>query len=386
MASGAWLLLGLLLVQAVLVFQFSRLLQRLRRPLPPVAEGGWPVLEVVLCLRGADACLPRLLSSLSQQSYPAPWHLQVVVDQASDPAWELLKPWISGQSAAWSTLRPSMLQDRPVQGSLKCAALRQALTRLDPSSALVVLLDADIRFPTDGLERCARSCLQPGVGAISGNRWFSPESRLFSAAALSSWTRAVWNAGAVVLMSLWKIPWGGTLCVRREVVEAGAWIALLQRGLCEDTGLLGPLRELGLAYRFEPRLWMVDPELAPPLWPLGRWITRQLLTARLHHPAWLLVALHGLTSAVLLLWVVLLGDWISALAYELGCLGLLCWVDRLVMPSARPQLWGWALGLVPGQVVDGFATLAAMFTRRIEWRGVYYGVRTRPSRVWIQRE
>ena len=50
-------------------------------------------------------------------------------------------------------------------------------------------------------------------------------------------------------MTLWHIPWGGTLCVRREVVEAGDWSELLKRGLCEDTGLLGPLRQLRLGYR-----------------------------------------------------------------------------------------------------------------------------------------
>ena len=385
MGWGSWLLLVLLLVQLGLVGLFSRRLHALRRELL-LEPKHWPPLEVVLCLRGADACLPRLLESLSRQTYPAPWRLQVVVDDEGDPAWDLLAPWIDRQDVAWSELHCTALTHRPQQGSLKCAALRQAFAGLNPSTELVVLLDADIRFASNGLQHCARACLQPGVGAVSGNRWFAPSSPSASALGVSSWTRAVWNAAAVVLMTLWQIPWGGILCVRREVVESSHWSELLTRGLCEDTGLIEPLRQLGLSYRFEPELWMVDSDPAPGLLPLGRWITRQLLTARLHHRAWPLVALHGVASAVVLLWVVLQGDWVGALMYELGCLGLLCWVEQLVQPASSHRLLGWFVGLMPGQLVDGVATLAALLTRRISWRGVDYAVRMRPSRVRILRD
>jgi hypothetical protein len=343
-------------------------------------------LEVVLCLRGADACLPRLLEALAAQTYPAPWRLQVVVDSDHDPAWALLEPWRAREDAAWTDLRCCTLLQRPGQGSLKCAALRQAFSQLHPSSALVVLLDADIRFPANGLERCALSCLQPGVGAISGNRWFRPPAPSFGALGWSSWTRAVWNAGAVVLMTLLQIPWGGTLCVRRELVEAGDWSELLGRGLCEDTGLLGPLRQLELSYRFEPSLLMVDPDPAQPMLPLGRWITRQLLTARLHHSAWPLVALHGFGSVLLLAFALFQGAWLAVLFYELGCVGLLCWIQVLLRPQDPVRVWGWLVGLLPGQVVDGLATLSALFTRHVSWRGVDYAVQFRPSRVVLRRD
>ena len=91
-------------------------------------------------------------------------------------------------------------------------------------------------------------------------------------------------------------------------------------------------------------------------------------------------------GAVVLLCVVLQGDWVVALVYELGCLGLLCWVEQLVQPASSPRLLGWLVGLMPGQFVDGVATLAALLTRRISWRGVVYAVRMRPSRVWILRD
>ena len=89
---------------------------------------------------------------------------------------------------------------------------------------------------------------------------------------------------------------------------------------------------------------------------------------------------------LLLFSVLLQGYWIVALVYELGCLGLLCWVDQLVQPASRPKILGWAAGLMPGQLVDAVATLAALLTRRISWRGVDYAVRMRPSRVRILRD
>jgi len=111
------LLLGLWLLQVGLVAVFAHRLRDLRRVLdqaPRQPESGWPELEVVLCLRGADACLPRLLEVLAQQTYPAPWRLQVVIDHEEDPAWAWLQPWRvrvdgsalsepAGAPAAWVT-------------------------------------------------------------------------------------------------------------------------------------------------------------------------------------------------------------------------------------------------------------------------------------------
>ena len=81
LASG--LLGGLLVGQAMLVWAFGNRLRVLRRERDPAAsadERVYPPLEVVLCLRGADECLPRLLEALADQTYPSPWRLQLVVE------------------------------------------------------------------------------------------------------------------------------------------------------------------------------------------------------------------------------------------------------------------------------------------------------------------
>ena len=76
----------------------------------------------------------------------------------------------------------------------------------------------------------------------------------------------MWNVAAVVLMTL-ADPMGGILCVSE--VESSCWSDLLKRGV--KTGLIELLRELGLSYRFEPELWMVDSDLHRGccLWGVG---------------------------------------------------------------------------------------------------------------------
>jgi hypothetical protein len=65
----------------------------------------------------------------------------------------------------------------------------------------------------------------------------------------------------------------------------------------------------------------------------------------------------------------------------------LVWIEHLVQPGRRSHGLGWCLGLLPGQVVDGVATLMALLTRRVEWRGVEYAVEARsPSGVRLLRD
>jgi hypothetical protein len=152
------------------------------------------------------------------------------------------------------------------------------------------------------------------------------------------------------------------------------------------------LRRSGWRFRFGPELIALDRDDSIALRPLIRWISRQLLTARLHHPAWPLVALHGLGTSLLLLAAVLAllglllaGDPASALrmslvllGYELGC-GLILLVIQRVVAGAIPldqrlPLRLWLRWLPLAQLVYGIATVRAQLARRVEWSGVVYRV------------
>jgi hypothetical protein len=394
----AWALLLSLSAQALLTGWFGLrvrwlLLQRQFWPKEPA--GGWPAAEVVLCLRGADPSLAGALAALAQQTYPGPWRLQLVVDSQSDPAWAVAESSLSaletcGQ-ASWQTAQLGPLGQRPQRGSLKSASLRQAFAQLHPATALVALVDADAIVSPHWLADLARACSQPGVGAVSGNRWYQPRG-----ASLAGRVRAGWNCGALVLMTLLEIPWGGSLAVRRQVIDAGPWRERLISSLCEDTSLIQPLRQLGWRYAFRPELITIDRDDSMALAELSPWIGRQLLTARLHHPAWPLVAIHGATSALLLLaasaWLLLGRSTLLAGAvglYELGCMVLLIWIENTTLSAlTRPggeamprqssplcrRAWDWLRDLPMTQLVYAVAFWHAIGDRLVTWRGITYRV------------
>jgi hypothetical protein len=383
------LMVGVLLLQALLSGWFALLVRR--RLSEPAAEAAWPAAEVVLCLRGVDPALPATLAALAAQRYGGAWCLLLLVDGERDPAWQAAAGAIAQLEAAgaasWRAARLSALAEPPRSGSRKSAALRQAFAALQPATELVALVDADAVVRSDWLAALARGCLRPGVGAAGGNRWYLPARR--SGAGM---VRAIWNGGALVLMTLFSIPWGGSLAVRRQLIEPSGWRDVLERSLCEDTALTTPLRRSGWRFRFGPELIALDRNDSIALRPLVRWIARQLLTARLHHPAWPLVALHGLGTSLLLLSAVLVvlglvlsGDLAGALrltlvllGYELGCGLLLLGIQRVVAAAIpldqRLPLGLWLRWLPLAQLVYGVATLRAQLARRVEWSGVVYRV------------
>ena len=387
--------LQLLLTLAFAVVVRRRLLRRPGLALPA------PAAEVVLCLRGADPSLGDALTALAGQTYPATWRLLVVVDSRQDPAWfpaqqAIVQLEAAGQ-ASWQTARLTPLAARPERGSLKSASLRQAFGELDAATELVALVDADAVVTPGWLAALAAGCAPNGVGAVSGNRWYAPAQ-----GSPAGTVRAIWNGGALVLMSLLGIPWGGSLAVRRSLIEPSGWREVLATSLCEDTALPAPLARCGWRYEFRPELIALDRDDGIALRPLRCWISRQLLNARLHHPAWPLVALHGLGSALLvlatllaLLAALLLGRLADAglllaalLGYELGCVALLLLIEaaaaraleplggRLPRPD-RAHAWRLLRWLPLTQWVYGLATLQASLARRVEWRGVHYRVRGR---------
>ena len=392
----AWALVLSLAGQTLLTGWFVRrvgLLLRQRRQWPAEPEGGWPEAEVVLCLRGADASLAPALAALAHQTYPGRWRLQLVVDSQADPAWALAQSTLAAleAQASWQAAQMATLAQRPQRGSLKSASLRQAFAHLHPATALVALVDADAIVSPDWLTDLARACSQPGIGAVSGNRWYQPQGP-----SLAGRVRAGWNGGALVLMTLLAIPWGGSLAVRRQVIDGGAWSERLLTSLCEDTSLIQPLRQLGWRYAFRPELIALDQDDSMPLAELAPWIGRQLLTARLHHPAWPLVALHGVGSALVLgaVCVLLLVGRSPALAgalglYELGCMGLLLWIEATALAAlAKPEYearrrpgaplwrraWGWLRDLPATQLIYAVAVWHACWDRQVSWRGVTYRV------------
>ncbi len=132
------------------------------------------------------------------------------------------------------------------------------------------------------------------IGAATGNRWYMP-----GAGSWGAMVRYLWNAAAMVQMYWYEIPWGGTLAVKRKVIDELGLLDRWRNAFCEDTMLFRQLGKRGLRVKFVPSLMMVNREDCG-LGACLSWIRRQLLTARLYHPLWPLVLLHGLGTTLVL--------------------------------------------------------------------------------------
>lgn len=409
----AVLLLGLLVPQVVLTIWFVWAVGRksaafCRRTDSRVAAADVPA-DVVLCLRGCDPTLEQVIEALGRQRH-GDWRLRLIVDAADDPAWDVAHAAVArlhaAGAASWSACIIEPLAERPVTGSLKCASLRQAIGALDDRTQVVALIDADSVVHEEWLPSLVDACMQPGVGAVSGNRWYVPDRD-----SLPGTVRAIWNAGAIVQMSAFGIPWGGSLAIRREAVHDCGWLEIIRTTLCEDTALAAPLAKAGWRYEFVPPLIAVDEDDDISLEPLTRWISRQLLTARLHHPGWPLVAIHGVTTSVALVAAVAACGLAAVSArwqplaivggglglYEAGSMLLLLAIDRTVLSAVaavgrrfrpldvRRTVW-WCAMLPVTQCVYAVATFAALRARVIEWRGIFYEIRRPKDRfeVWVR--
>jgi cellulose synthase/poly-beta-1,6-N-acetylglucosamine synthase-like glycosyltransferase len=376
------------IVQGFLVAAFVRALAGFRGEADGVRSSRRTA--VILCLRGCDPFLEECLESIFEQEH-SDYQLHIVVDNRQDPAWKVAESLVKRFGS--EKVQIEALEDRQSTCSLKCSSVVQAIRRLDDSFENVALVDADTMPHRAWLGDLTAPLTDEGVGAATGNRWYMPET--------SSWgamVRYLWNAAAVVQMYWYEIAWGGTLAVKRTVIDELGLLDRWSRAFCEDTMLRRQLGKHGLRVKFVPSLMMVNREdvgLASCL----SWISRQLLTARLYHPLWLLVLAHGLGTTVVLVAAIAVtviaainGNWPAVVwcagglfGYEFIMVSLLIPMElavrRIVRSRGESTRWFSAktlVRLVPAivltQLVYTVALLLAQFGRKVDWRGVSYEI------------
>ena len=388
------LLMVLLLGQVPLVLAFLHVLHRwksFRRDDAPC-----PKTAVVLCLRGTDPFLADCIRAILNQDYPA-YELRVVVDSRDDPAWEVVERTVSELGA--QNVRIAPLTERRETCSLKCSSVVQAVGELDESFEAVALVDADtVPHPT-WLRDLVAPLADPEVGAATGNRWYMP-----SDGAWGSLIRYWWNAAAVVQMYCYRIAWGGTLAVKTDVFRQSDLLERWANAFCEDTMLKRQLAGLGLKVVFVPSLMMVNRESCDIAGYFG-WGRRQLLTARLYHPLWPAVLVHGAVTFLAPVFALCLavcaaisGNWAAAawaagglVGYELVLIPLVlpseAMVRRIVHARGEPAHWlsfitamKAIVALPLTQLVYTAALISAQCLRTVEWRGVSYRINS-PWRI-----
>ncbi|WP_404790309.1 glycosyltransferase [Altericista sp. CCNU0014] len=356
-------------------------------------EAPTPPITVVLCVRGADPFLPACLEGLLNQDYPD-YRLRITIDSPDDPAWAVVERTVKGHPAA---VQVSSLKDRLLTCCLKCSSLVQALSDLDPDCQVVAILDADVVPHRTYLRELVAPLADSRIGVASGNRWYVPVWNQWG-----SLVRYVFNASAVMQMHAYKMPFGGAIAFKADILRRSPLLERWSRSLTDTPVLAGVFREQGLGVAFVPSLMMGNFESCE-LPSFISWMKRQLLMVRLYHPPakWWAIVAHGTIistipalSVGLLLASAFTGQWgafaaiaIGIIVYGLGSLSILVVLDDCVrkvlktpgekpVPAFSPANLAQILLAIPlMQFVYPLALYSVMLMRDVRWRGIRYEVR-----------
>lgn len=355
-------------------------------------SGRWqPPAAVVLCLRGSDDTLVETLSGLVGQDYPE-FQLFIVIDSPDDPAVETVEAFFSTL-----TCKPTVeyLEHRPTTCSLKCAAQTQAVESIPSRFQVIAFLDADAAPDEHWLTDLVSPLEDSSIGATTGNRWYTPDTL-----SLGGLVRRIWNAAAVVQMQHYRIPWGGSMALRLETIERCDLVSHWRKCFCEDTSLIQPLKKQRLVMYRVPDL-VIENREAASVKEAFNFITRQMLTVRLHHNHWPLVVGHAVVTGlativapIVILLMLVVGHWThltsllqAVVAYQVINALLLTMVaksnhqilddrdqtDRLNGGGKVSLFWS-ALATFITQLIYPFAVLKAAMMKRVVWRDVEYAV------------
>ena len=391
---------ALLLLQALISLRGgTRYLRYFRRQLSAPVSDFAPFATVIIPCRGLDQNLHENLNALCRQNYPA-FEIIFVVDSPDDPALKV----IEGVRALWlnasSPLMRVIVSGKAIESGQKVHNLIAAVREADERSEVFVFVDSDARPHDHWLRSLVAPLADEKTGAATGYRWFIPSKNL------ASHLRAVWNASIASALgenSRGNFCWGGSTAIRRETFERLDMLERWLGTLSDDFAMTRALQDAHLPIHFVPRCLTASHEDCT--WhELLEFTTRQLKITRVYAPRlWQIVLVSnflfvavfygGLALALSRFWrgssfalplalvvaVFVLGSAKAllrlravALAFDgkhrIWRIGTLC---------SHLLLWPFASALF------FFNALAAAHSRRINWRGIQYELKSPMETVII---
>jgi glycosyltransferase involved in cell wall biosynthesis len=277
-------------LSAFVTWQVSQTLRRVRRQdLSTTGLQRWPRAQVVLSLKGTDPFLDRCLARLAAQDYPE-YQVTVVVDSIDDPAWA--QAVAAQERFGSSVINLQVRTHREATCTRKLNNLLTAFDTLPPAVEVVALCDGDAVVHVTWLKELVAGLNDPEVSAVSANRWYSPTGCGFA-----ELSRHYWNAIAIPATHHYRILWGGSLALRRAIVDEPAFRGAFAQGFADDTFIASYLHETRRRYDVLGATYVVNSETTS-VRNYWNFLVRQMLCVRLHHPRWRPIFLHAVILAV----------------------------------------------------------------------------------------
>ncbi len=340
------------------------------RSLRPLTE---PPVTVIVPVKGPDEGLRENLAALAALDYP---DFELIV--AARSLQDMPPDVVPGKARLVLAGAPEGEQSEKIRNLLE--AVRQAR----PESAVLAFADSDGRPDRGWLRALVAALEQPDAGAATGYRWHLPEG------GFSSLLRSGWNAVIAGNMGPGdnRFAWGGAMAIRRETFARARIEDYWREAVSDDYRLSEAVHALGLRVVFAPGALVATADRTGFAELLG-WVRRQLRITRFYAPKLWALALvshvlycSGMAAAV---WLAARGSWLAAAAFflQIGIgMGKAVWrlqLARLVMPGYESwfRRWGWVHVLLTPLAtwLWLYASAAAGFSNRIQWRGYCYRLR-----------
>lgn len=244
--------------------------------------------------KGLDPGLERNLRPLFEQDYPN-YEVTFIVETADDPVCEPIR----GLMAEYPGITARLIVSGPATDTgQKVHNLRVATAQLPDDCQVLAFVDSDARPRGDWLRWLTGRLQRPGVGAVTGYRWFVPTRRTAAQCLLYSVNSSVascFGPGGHHLI------WGGSWAIRRDVFERIGLHDAWQGTLSDDLVATRLLHRERLAVEFEPVCMVVSP-LEGGWRQALEFIRRQYVVARCYAPVWWLLAFIAYTLGVVTFW------------------------------------------------------------------------------------
>lgn len=377
-----------------------RYLSYTRREMDTVRPAFTPFASVIAPCRGLDQGLRENLAALFRQDYPA-YEIIFVTDKQDDPALAVVEE-VRGAYSTTTTIKSSVvIAGAATESGQKVHNLCVAVAQVDSASEALIFVDTDARPRSNWLSSLIAPLVDERIGATTGYRWFIPVR-----GGLASHLRSVWNASiasALGARSDKNFCWGGSTAIRRATFQRLDMLERWRGTLSDDFALMRALREARLPIHFVPACLTASLEDCG-FAELLEFTTRQLKITRVYAaPFWKAIllgsflfvlvffggvaliitrALLGLSYAVPLAFI--------AVIYALGVAkaAVRCRAVQLPLAAYRKQLrknLSAQLLLWPlASVLYLYNAFCALFSRRIEWRGMTYSLKSPTETVIIK--
>jgi len=359
-----------------------------------------PFATVFVPLRGIDEGLKENIAVVLAQGYPS-YEIIFVSDDENDPAWRVVEDARRSFAGESGPALQTIVAGRAVDRGQKVHNLGVAISRAHEHSEVFVFVDSDARPRVDWLRSLVASLQDENVGAATGYRWFVPVGGGFA-----SHLRSVWNAAIASALGADEkknFCWGGSTAIRRSTFEKSKVLEHWRGTVSDDFALTRAVHEAGLPIKFAPRCLTPSFE-GCSLGELAEFTTRQLKITRAYAAhLWkavlfgsvifvitffggiALVAARALmhlpiaTALVLLLILFAMGATKSYLRLR----AVATIIDHPKVKSfastlAHISLWPIASALYL------YNALAAGASRRINWRGIIYELKSPNETVIIR--